>query len=151
MPRLTSTTSSSALRPCQMAGASLPHAIFTPASIALDSDSFAFGNTSAALACVSFGCCGDVPVLGERVGRHEERAGVDQPLDRVVGDHEPVLDAVDAGVDRGVHRGVAVAVRGDPQPAPVRLVGDRGELLGRSTAARPTDRSTRSRHRTRST
>ena len=56
MPRLTSTTSSSAFRPCQMAGASLPQAILTPASMALDNDSFAFGKTSSTLARVSGGC-----------------------------------------------------------------------------------------------
>ena len=63
-------------------------------------------------------------------GRHEEGAGVDHPLDRVVADHHPVLDAVDAGVEGGVHRLVAVGVGGDPQAATVGLVGDRRELLG---------------------
>ena len=56
MPRLTRTTSSSALRPCQMAGASLPQAILTPASMARVSDALASGNTSAALACTDGGC-----------------------------------------------------------------------------------------------
>ena len=55
MPRRTRTSSSSALRPWKMAGASVPRATFTPASIALVSDSFAFGNTTAALAWSDFG------------------------------------------------------------------------------------------------
>ena len=55
MPRFTRVTNSSALRPCQMAGASLPVAIFTPASMALEMVWRALGNTSAAFAWSSGG------------------------------------------------------------------------------------------------
>jgi len=50
MPRSTIAHSSFALSPWGIAGASVPHAIFTPAAIALPSIRRARGNTSAALA-----------------------------------------------------------------------------------------------------
>ncbi len=53
MPRSTIAQSSLAFSPCGMAGASVPHAIFTPAAIALPSIARALGNTSAAFACSS--------------------------------------------------------------------------------------------------
>ncbi len=50
MPRSTIAQSSLAFSPCGIAGASVPHAIFTPLAIALPSIARARGNTSAALA-----------------------------------------------------------------------------------------------------
>ena len=54
---------------------------------------------------------------------------LDHHRDRVVVDQEAVLDAVDTGRDRVLDRVGAVRVRGDAQPAPVRLVDDRAQLL----------------------
>jgi hypothetical protein len=108
----------------------VPSAIFTPASIAFDSDCFARGKTSPALAWSDFGWS---EMSQFSVSAHVETRNVPvstHSLDGVVGDHHSVLDAVDVRVDRGVDRGVAVAVRRDPQAATVRFVGDGCKLLG---------------------
>ena len=70
---------------------------------------------------------------------------LDHQLDRLVVDQEPVLDAVDAGLDRVLDRVGAVRVRGDPQPAPVRLVDDRAQLLIRIVLRARRSRSATSR------
>ena len=53
MPRSTSATSSLAFWPCGIAGASVPHAIFTPAAMALGNIAWACGKISAAFFCSS--------------------------------------------------------------------------------------------------
>ena len=56
---------------------------------------------------------------------------LDHRRDRLVVDQEAVLDAVDTGRDGVLDRIGAVRVRGDAQPAPVRLVDDRAQFLVR--------------------
>ena len=57
IPRSTSASSSLALRPCGMAGASVPHATRTPSSMALLIVALARGKTSAAFAWSSGAAC----------------------------------------------------------------------------------------------
>ena len=71
----------------------------------------------------------DVHALRQIPCRHQERAALDHQRDRLVIDQEPVLDAVDARLDRVDHRLGAVRVRGDPHPTPMRLVDDRPQFL----------------------
>ena len=54
---------------------------------------------------------------------------LDHHRDRFVVYQEPVLDAVDAGLDRMFDGVGAVRVRGDAQSAPMRLVDDRPQLF----------------------
>lgn len=91
-----------------MAGASVPSAIFTPASTARVSDARAFGKMSAASDLQLGRLLRHIPVLGPSVRRDEERAGVDEALDRLVRGHEPE-DLV--GVGRDVAVGVTEVMR----------------------------------------
>ena len=128
MPRATSAPSSLAFWPCGIAGASVPHAMRTPAAIALGSIAFARGKTSFRFLAQFRRDPVDRHRLGQIGGGDQEGAVVDHHLDGVVGGQEAVFDAVDAGTDTGPDRAVADGVRGDPHPGAVRFVGDRGEL-----------------------
>ena len=129
MPRCTSAQSSFQFCPCGIAGASVPVAIFAPASIRRAIVFLAIGKTSAALACSSGAAFDDVHALGEVRRRHDERAPLERELLRLLAHERRVLDAVDPGLDRGLDPLVTVRVRGDPHAASVRFVDDRPQLL----------------------
>ena len=129
MPRSTSAHSSFAFWPCGIAGASVPVAIFAPASIRRAIVFFAIGKTSAALACSS-GAAFEVSMRLRQVrGGDDERAALEHELLRLLAHQRRVLDAVDARLDRGPDPLVTVRVRGDPHAASMRLVDDRPQLL----------------------
>ena len=149
MPRSTSAISSLALRPCGIAGASVPHATFTPRSIALLIVLRGPREHLGRLGLQLGRGVRHVHAVGEVRGRDEERAALDHEVERLVARERAVLDAVDAGLDRGADAVVAVRVRRDLEPGAVRLVGDRRELLVASTAARRPGRCATSRRPTR--
>ena len=100
-----------------------------PASIRRAIVFLAIGNTSAALACSSGAAC-EVSMPSERyeVGTMNVPRSSTSCL-RLLAHQRGVLDAVDAGLDRGADAVVAVRVRGDLHAATVGLVDDRAQLL----------------------
>ncbi len=83
---------------------------------------------------------GDIHAVGEIGGRHQEGPAFDDELERLVAGERAVLDAIEAGLDRGPDAVVTVGVRRDLEPGAVRFVGDRRAAPRRNTAARRPDR-----------
>ena len=60
---------------------------------------------------------------------HEEPPELHEEIEGVVGHERTVLDAVDAGVERGPDAVIAVGVGGNPESGAVSLVHDGPQLL----------------------
>src|SRR5262245_59768935 len=71
----------------------------------------------------------EIHPVGQVRGGDEEGAALYQQLERLVAHERPVLDAVDAGFDRGADAVVAVGMGGDLETGAVCLVDDDAELL----------------------